>query len=103
MFLDSLNNPLVSIEDQVIVEGADVDGDGNVIGRKYNLEDIPLSKIEVDLITQGAKKIILISTLNTTGAASKQNVRIRPQDDAQTIIGLKVGVNVDLDEELGGE
>ena len=103
IFIDESGNAVEQIIDQVVVEGAEVDDDGVVIGRKYNLRDIPLSKEQIDNIMGNVENVVLISRLNTTDADQDRNVRISPDNDAHTIIGFKIGVNIDLDQELGGE
>jgi hypothetical protein len=103
IFIDDEGNAVEQIIDQVVVEGAEVDSDGSVVGRKYNLKDIPLTKEQIDNIMGNVENVVLISGLNTTDADQDTNVRISPDNDAHTIIGFKIGVNIDLDQELGGE
>ena len=101
IFLDSLSNPLVSIIDQVNIEGADVDANGYVIGNNRSRIDIPLDQEQISQVLGSATKVVLSSSLETTGAVQGQNVRIGPSNRVKTIIGVKVGVNVDLNNELG--
>lgn len=103
IFIDDEGNSVEQIIDQVVVEGAEVDSDGTVVARKYNLKDIPLTKEQIDNIMGSVENVVLISRLNTTDADQDKNVRISPDNDAHTIIGFKIGVNIDLDQELGGE
>lgn len=100
VFLDSLDRPIESIINKVDVEGARVDEDGNVVERVYNLIDVPLDDDQVENIINNGKKAVLVSFLETTDADQGTNVRITPADDVHTIIGLKVGVSVNLDETL---
>ena len=64
------------------------------------MTDIDLTRRQIDNITQRTKKVLLISRLNTTDAVNRTNVRIRPQDKVTSIIGVRVKVKVDLNEEL---
>ncbi len=61
---------------------------------------MPLDDDQVENIINNGKKAILVSFLETTDADQGTNVRITPADDVHTIIGLKVGVSVNLDETL---